>query len=118
VTDFDGTYKVRITLVTCLTGIALTSFERAVDCRPFPWEEYDFSLSEAMTDYWTNFAKTGDPNGKGLPKWPAFTAETPFTMNFTDDGFEARDIVDNAEANRVINFTIKHPGMLESLTDF
>jgi len=90
----------------------------ALDCRPLPWEKYDFSLSEAITDYWTNFAKTGDPNGKGLPQWPAFTAATPFTMNFTDDGFEARDLVDNAEANRVINFTIEHPGMLESLTDF
>jgi carboxylesterase type B len=89
-----------------------------LDCRPLPWEEYDFSLSEAMTDYWTNFAKTGDPNGKVLPRWPAFTAATPFAMNSTDDGFAARDIVDNAEANRVINFTIEHPGMLESLSGF
>ena len=34
-----------------------------------PMEQKDYELSERMTDYLTNFCKTGDPNGPGLPRW-------------------------------------------------
>ena len=37
----------------------------------------DLALSESMATYWTNFAKYGNPNGKDVPKWPAFTLANP-----------------------------------------
>jgi para-nitrobenzyl esterase len=49
--------------------------------RPAPTAE-DRALSEQMQSYWVNFAKQGDPNGAGLPKWPALTEAEPLVMRF------------------------------------
>jgi para-nitrobenzyl esterase len=35
----------------------------------------DKATSDQMMGYWTNFAKTGNPNGPGLPEWPAFSLD-------------------------------------------
>ncbi|HXI28824.1 MAG TPA: carboxylesterase family protein [Vicinamibacterales bacterium] len=40
--------------------------------RDWPFTQTDFKLSEEMASYWTNFATTGDPNGKGLPVWTPY----------------------------------------------
>lgn len=42
----------------------------------------DLEISDAMGTYWTNFAKYGDPNGPGEPRWPAFSPAHPAVMYF------------------------------------
>jgi para-nitrobenzyl esterase len=42
----------------------------------------DLKLSDMISSYWANFAKTGDPNGTGLPKWPAFAENNQQAMVF------------------------------------
>jgi para-nitrobenzyl esterase len=43
----------------------------------------DEAISEAMATYWTNFAKYGNPNGQGVPSWPAFSDANPEVMYFS-----------------------------------
>lgn len=48
------------------------------------FDETDRALAEAMRGAWVRFAATGDPNGEGLPDWPAYEAETDRAMVFGD----------------------------------
>ena len=43
-----------------------------LDQDPRTWSPDDRQLTRELVGYWTNFAKTGDPNGEGLAAWPAF----------------------------------------------
>ncbi len=42
----------------------------------------DHAMSDLISSYFVNFAKTGDPNGPGLPAWPAFTEASQTVMHF------------------------------------
>jgi para-nitrobenzyl esterase len=45
-------------------------------------EPQDLNLSDMISSYWVNFAKSGNPNGPNLPEWPAFTEEDQRVMVF------------------------------------
>ena len=72
-----------------------------------PWEDVDRQLSENMSSYWVNFATTGDPNGKGLPPWPKYSAADDSSMVLGDKVEVKRevnkaglDVMDLAAASR------------------
>lgn len=89
-----------------------------LDARGLPYEPYDYELSDAMMTYWTNFARTGDPNGDDLAPWPKYTSGTPVAMRFGTEGWAAENIVLTGEEQRTLDYTQKHPGLLTGLEGF
>ena len=65
-------------------------FETLAKCwRPFVGRHYD--LARQMCNYWSNFVKTGDPNGcdadkTKMPEWKPYTKDCTCSMIFTSDG--------------------------------
>jgi len=53
---------------------------------PAPPTAEDKEVARMMNAYWVNFAKTGNPNGKGLPKWPLNNSKTNEILEFQRDG--------------------------------
>jgi para-nitrobenzyl esterase len=48
--------------------------------------EADRATAQAANAYWVNFAKTGNPNGQGVPEWPAYSPGADKLMDFSPTG--------------------------------
>lgn len=54
--------------------------------RWLPFTETDYKLGPIVQSYWTNFAKTGDPNGTGLPHWDVWNPGQEPYLSFSQSG--------------------------------
>ncbi len=55
--------------------------------------DIDTAMSKMIISFWTNFAKTGDPNSPGLPQWPVYSDAKPEAMHFLHDKAQAGPVV-------------------------
>lgn len=51
----------------------------------FVAKDVDWELTDKVSSYWTNFARTGNPNGDGLPDWPQYTRANDTWLNINHD---------------------------------
>ena len=49
-----------------------------------PFQNVDRQVSDAISSYWVNFAKTGNPNGTGLPQWPVYSPKNDVVLVLGD----------------------------------
>lgn len=50
-----------------------------------PWRPVDKAVEKMMSAYWVNFAKTGNPNGEGLPEWKAYEKATGHILTIEEN---------------------------------
>jgi para-nitrobenzyl esterase len=72
-----------------------------LDTRLGPPSAADVALSEHMSSYWVNFARSSDPNGAGLPAWPSFNETTQQVLYF--DGTIAAKSIPNLPQLQALN---------------
>jgi para-nitrobenzyl esterase len=52
--------------------------------KDYPWTELDRKVADTLATYWTNFAKTGNPNCAGQQNWPVYNPKDEFWLNIGD----------------------------------
>src|SRR5260370_3093147 len=68
------------------------------------YNEQDSKLAKAMSGAWVQFAKTGKPNGAGLPRWPAFSKGNESYLEFGDQ-IVAKEKLRERELDFLSSFT-------------
>jgi para-nitrobenzyl esterase len=74
--------------------------------RAAPFDEEGKAVASAANRYWAQFAKSGDPDSAGGPKWPKFDLDEEYVMEFPAGGVPVaamhfhKDRLDWVEANR------------------
>lgn len=81
-------------------------FETLAKCwRPFTGKHYD--LARQMCNYWANFIRSGDPNGRDssgeeMPRWEPYTPDAPYRMVFGDQAECIRE-----QPSALMNFLVE-----------
>jgi para-nitrobenzyl esterase len=74
---------------------------------PGPQTAAQQQLSDQMIQYWTNFVKTGDPNGPGLVRWPRYETHTHRVLSLKPEG---NTVIDNFDNEHHCAFWATAPG--------
>jgi para-nitrobenzyl esterase len=67
------------------------------------WTATDHRVADLMSSYWVNFARSGDPNGPGLPRWQPFDESHQRVMHM-GDSFAMSDLPDRPELEVMDDF--------------
>jgi para-nitrobenzyl esterase len=58
-----------------------------LDQERWRWSTADRRLADVMSSYWVNFARSGNPDGAGLPRWPEFRSPNNDVLYLDDPTF-------------------------------
>src|SRR5579884_480710 len=59
-------------------------FDNLAELPRHAFTDVDRKLADEISSYWVNFARTGNPNGANLPKWPAYSESTDLALELGD----------------------------------